>query len=153
MNLINSLLTVLKKGNSIESVPEGFCPNCWGRQEYGGNFYQAVRNHGLDVNAKERFYEIAQRQTKVRKIFNEVTVDAKASLSAISNDTYLTSRVKLALFKIQIKDFDPSRVKVVTEAKNVYLMGLVSQAEADAAAEKARFVSGVERVVKVFEYL
>lgn len=31
-------------------VPEDFCPNCWGRQEYGGNFYEAVKNEGIDIN-------------------------------------------------------------------------------------------------------
>lgn len=55
MNIINSLLTYLKERQAKpeKKAPEGLCPNCWGRQEYGGNFYEAVKNHGLDVNTKQ----------------------------------------------------------------------------------------------------
>jgi osmotically-inducible protein OsmY len=49
--------------------------------------------------------------------------------------------------------FSPNHVKVVTEAGSVFLMGLVTQAEGDAAVEIARSTSGVTRVVKVFEYI
>lgn len=55
MNITKSLLAHLKKNKSLtkNKAPEGLCPNCWGRQEYGGNFYEAVKNHGLDANTKE----------------------------------------------------------------------------------------------------
>lgn len=55
MNLIKSLVNYLKSNKEVntEESPEGLCPNCWGRQEYGGNFYEAVKNHGLDVNTKQ----------------------------------------------------------------------------------------------------
>ena len=54
MNLVTSLLEYLRASKSPDKqkAPEGLCPNCWGRQEYGGNFYEAVKNHGLDVNSK-----------------------------------------------------------------------------------------------------
>ena len=54
MNIVTSLLDYLKanKRPIKEEAPDGLCPNCWGRQEYGGNFYEAVKNHGLDVNTK-----------------------------------------------------------------------------------------------------
>ena len=54
MNIVTSLLDYLKayKRPDKEEAPDGLCPNCWGRQEYGGNFYEAVKNHGLDVNTK-----------------------------------------------------------------------------------------------------
>ena len=54
MNIVTSVLYFLKahKRQDKEEAPEGLCPNCWGRQEYGGNFYEAVKNHGLDVNSK-----------------------------------------------------------------------------------------------------
>ena len=55
--------------------------------------------------------------------------------------------------KIDLESFDASRVKVVTENNVVYLMGLVTPAEASAAVEKARWVDGVAKVVKVFEYI
>ena len=54
MNIVSSLIEFLKanKKSDDKNAPEGLCPNCWGRQEYGGNFYDAVKNHGLDVNSK-----------------------------------------------------------------------------------------------------
>ncbi|MEA3276393.1 MAG: BON domain-containing protein, partial [Pseudomonadota bacterium] len=64
-----------------------------------------------------------------------------------------TSQVKLALAKVDIPGFDLTRVKVVTEAGTVFLMGLLTHEEADAAVEKARYVSGVKKVVKIFEYI
>ena len=91
MNLINSLLTVLKKGNSNESVPEGFCPNCWGRQEYGGNFYQAVRNHGLDANAKEP--EVGWIQDYVNKNLSPIVLHKEG-------DEYNCSRCKTSYKKL-----------------------------------------------------
>ena len=55
MTIAKSLLNYLKKNKvlSPSDTPEGLCPNCWGRQEYGGDFYDAVKNHGLDVNTKQ----------------------------------------------------------------------------------------------------
>ena len=54
MNIVTSLIGFLKvrKKSDKQEAPEGLCPNCWGRQEYGGNFYEAVKNHGLDINSK-----------------------------------------------------------------------------------------------------
>ena len=53
MSLVQTLISFLKKKETIESndTPDGFCPNCWGREEYGGKFYEAVRNHKTDVNS------------------------------------------------------------------------------------------------------
>ncbi|MDM9630685.1 hypothetical protein [Robiginitalea aurantiaca] len=51
----NSFLDFFKKNKSLsgEASPEGYCPNCWGRQEYGGEFYEAVRNYSHDVDAHD----------------------------------------------------------------------------------------------------
>ena len=51
MNLIKSLANLLQKNKSFdpEDAPEGFCPNCWGREEYGGKFYAAVKNDNVDI--------------------------------------------------------------------------------------------------------
>ncbi len=101
----------------------------------------------------KRIEAIANARKGVRRVINEIQVGADASLASESRDVYLTSRVKLALFDLELPDFDPTRVKVVTEQGVVYLMGLLSKTEATAVVEKVRFVSGVKRVVKVFEYL
>ena len=102
---------------------------------------------------RARYLALARQVPKVKRIVDEIQIGPEATLSQVSNDSYITSRVKLALFDVQLEDFDPSRVKVVTELGVVYLMGLVTRAEADAVVEKVRYVPGVQRVVKVFEYL
>ncbi|MBK8183685.1 MAG: BON domain-containing protein [Candidatus Competibacteraceae bacterium] len=97
---------------------------------------------------------IARGITPVKEVYNELAVgSSKTSFSAQSNDSLLTTRVKAILFKIRIQDFDPTRVKVVTEGGVVYLMGLVRKNEADAAANTASQVSGVKQVVTLFEYI
>jgi len=55
MNIVTSLINHLKKNQSSENdgAPEGLCPNCWGRTEYGGKFYEAVANNGVDINGKD----------------------------------------------------------------------------------------------------
>ena len=52
MNLLESLKNLLKRKESFDpqDVPVGACPNCWGRYEYGGKFYDAVKNENFDVN-------------------------------------------------------------------------------------------------------
>lgn len=83
-------------------------------------------------------------------VANEVQVAGASSLAARGNDALVTSNVKARMFNNG--KFSPNHVKVVTEAGTVYLLGLVSQSEGDAAAEIARTTSGVRGVVKVFEY-
>lgn len=100
-----------------------------------------------------QFADLVSRLPRVKKIHNEVIIGAEITFSENTNDAYLTSRVKLALFDVDLAGFDPSRIKVVTSDSRVYLMGLVTRAEGEAASDKARFVSGVKHVVKVFEYI
>ncbi len=102
---------------------------------------------------RDRFAQKVARLPKVKKVMNEVTVGPMASFSQESEDTLITSRVKIALTDTDIEGFDPTRVKVVTEDGVVFLMGLVYPAEADDAAERARYVPGVAKVVKIFEYI
>lgn len=90
---------------------------------------------------------------RVRTVFNEVTVGAESTWSEATADAYLTSKVKVALFDVDLKGFDPTRVHVTSSLGSVYLMGLLTPTEADAVTDKVRFVSGVKRVVKLFEYL
>ncbi|MCW8870116.1 MAG: BON domain-containing protein, partial [Proteobacteria bacterium] len=59
---------------------------------------------------------------------------------------------KGSLLKIDLPDFDPTRVKLTVANGEVFLMGLVTQTEADAVVERIRHLRGVHRVVKVFEY-
>jgi osmotically-inducible protein OsmY len=100
---------------------------------------------------KEEVQKIAASVPDTRAIFNEIQVAPLASLVARSRDTYLTSSVKARFVGDQ--KFNPVHVKVVTEASVVYLMGLVTRKEADEATHIARHVSGVKRVVRLFEYI
>ena len=90
---------------------------------------------------------------RVRAVFNEVAVGAESTWSEATADAYLTARVKVALFSVKIDGFDPTRVTVTSSQGSVYLMGLLTPTEADAVTEEVRFVSGVKRVVKLFEYI
>jgi len=90
---------------------------------------------------------------QVRRVYNEMTVGPPLGVAQISTDTYLGTRAKLALAAIQLPDFDPLRVKIVVEAGTVYLLGLVTPAEAEASIAKIRHVPEVQRVVSLFEYV
>ncbi len=97
----------------------------------------------------DRLIDGIRRIPKVRKVYNEIAIAAPSALVSRSSDSLLTTKVKTRLFTI--KNFDATRVKVVTERGVVYLMGLVSAQEAEAATEAARQVGGVLKVVKLFE--
>jgi osmotically-inducible protein OsmY len=87
----------------------------------------------------------------VKEVVNELKVAGASSLAGRGNDALITSNVK-ALMVNNDKKFSVMHIKVLTEANVVYLMGMVSSAEGEAAAEVARRAQGVSRVVKVFEY-
>jgi osmotically-inducible protein OsmY len=87
----------------------------------------------------------------VKDVMNEVQVAGASSFASRGNDALVTSNVKARM--VNNGKFSPSHVKVLTEAGVVYLMGLVTMAEGDSAAEIARTTSGVNRVVKAFEYV
>ena len=86
----------------------------------------------------------------VRNVTDELVIAAPTSFGSRSNDTLITSKVKTRF--IEARKFQPNWVKVVTEHKVVYLMGIVNHKEAADAADIAATTSGVEKVVKVFEY-
>jgi osmotically-inducible protein OsmY len=86
----------------------------------------------------------------VRTLANELAVGPLTSLAARTGDTVVTSNVKARF--LGAKNFNPVHVKVVTEAGVVFLMGMVTEVEANAASEIARTTDGVKKVVKVFEY-
>jgi osmotically-inducible protein OsmY len=102
-----------------------------------------------DAAAKAEAEKIAAAVPDVKAISNELEIAAVSSLSARSNDSYITSKVKGRF--LDANKFQINVVKVVTENSIVYLLGIVSQREADAAVEVARTTGGVRKVVRVFE--
>ncbi|MBT6274775.1 MAG: BON domain-containing protein [Chromatiales bacterium] len=103
-------------------------------------------NDGL----KRRAGDIVSRIEKVRQVHNEVRIAAPSTMIVRGGDSYLSAKVKAALFADE--QVPAHRIKVVTENSTVYLMGLATQSEADSATQVARKVGGVQRVVKLFEY-
>ncbi len=104
-----------------------------------------------DEAAKAKTEAYVKSIANVRAITDEIVVGPKSSLSSRSNDTYLTSKVKTQF--LTENKFQANYVKVVTENSVVYLLGIVNKAEADAAVEIASNTDGVDKVVKVFEYI
>ena len=100
-----------------------------------------------------RVGEIARRDKQVRRVHNEIQIAAPSSLMTRSSDSWITTKVKSSLVGLGIKGFDPSRVKVVSENGTVFLLGMVYHKEADAIVAQTQQVSGVQRIVKLFEYL
>jgi osmotically-inducible protein OsmY len=91
------------------------------------------------------------RVDNVKSTVNELAVMGPTSMTARSNDTILSSKVKATF--VDAKDLQANAFKVVTERGTVYLMGRVTDREADRASELARSVAGVQRVVRVFEVI
>lgn len=87
----------------------------------------------------------------VRSVVNELAVMGSSSLANRSNDAVLTSKVKASF--IDAKDVFANAIKVTTERSTVYLMGRVTEREANRASDIARGVPGVQKVVKVFEVI
>lgn len=104
--------------------------------------------------AKDEFARIVSRIPKVVQVYDEVRVGPRISLTQESEDALITSRAKIAIGGGKgVAGFDATRVKIVTEDGVVYLMGLVTQEEADTASDTVRRLPGVQRVVRMFEYI
>lgn len=95
--------------------------------------------------------DVVRKIPGVRRIYNEFEIAQPTELGVRSGDTWITTQVKSKL--LFYSDTPSSRVKVVTENGVVYLMGLLSTEEADRVANAAAEVSGVKRVVRLFEII
>jgi len=100
---------------------------------------------------KQQVEQIVLKVDNVQSAVNELTVLGNSSLTQRSSDALITGRVKASM--VDAKDLFANAFKVVTERGNVYLMGRVTQREADRATEIARTTSGVLKVVRVFEII
>jgi len=101
---------------------------------------------------KAKATEIAsQASSKIRRIHNELEVAGKTGLLARGNDTWLTTKIRTQM--LANAEVPSGQVRIVTENGSVFLMGLISEVDGERAADLARNVSGVTRVVKVFEYI
>lgn len=116
---------------------------------YNGNVLLAGQVANDDLKAQAG--NIAEQVRHVRHVHNELQVVGSNSFLARTNDTWLTSKVKSRLL---INGEAPGwRTKVVTENGVVYLMGLLTHDEADAVVEQVQKVYGVQKIVKIIEYI
>lgn len=99
--------------------------------------------------ANEAIVKAVSGVGNVRSVVNELAVMPNTSITQRSNDTFITGKMRASL--VDAKDLSGSAFKVVTERGVVYLMGIVTQREADRATSIARGITGVRKVVRVFE--
>jgi osmotically-inducible protein OsmY len=104
-----------------------------------------------DEAAKSAVEREVRGIANVESVINELEIAGPSSYTARSSDALVTAKVKASL--IDKKTVSAVSFKVVTERGNVYLMGIVTQREGNIAADVAQGVSGVQRVVKIFEYI
>ena len=130
------------------------------REKYGDKVHVNVTSYnrmilltgevpGAEIKADAE--KLASAVPNVKTISNELAIAGPSSFGGRSNDTYITSKVKARF--VDANKFSPNHVKVVTEAGVVFLLGLVTQAEANAAVEIARTTGGVQKVVRVLEII
>ena len=110
-----------------------------------------ITGETLTEQLKQKTYDMVRALPKVRTIHNELIIAAPSALPSRSSDAWITSKVKAKITADE--QLDPFFIKVVTEHGIVYLMGVVNHAEADRAVGIVSNSAGVQRVVKIFEYL
>lgn len=103
-----------------------------------------------DERSREEVEKIVLAVPNVRGVTDDLQIAGASSFGSRTNDSYLTTKVRGRL--LDTKRLSPVHVKVVSEGGVVYLMGIVTDAEADEAVEIARTTGGVRKVVKAFEY-
>jgi osmotically-inducible protein OsmY len=130
------------------------------RENFGTNAHINITGYNRQVlltgevpNDQQRLQaeQLVSKLPNVRSIVNELAVGPASTMGERSSDAVITARVKAAM--VDSEDVFANVYKVVTERGTVYLMGRVTQREAQRATEIARSVGGVKRVVRVFEFL
>jgi len=99
---------------------------------------------------KAKAQQLVASVANIKRIYNEVTISGPTSAGVRSSDAWITTKVKSQML-VEPK-LRSGQIKVVTEDSVVYLMGVLGREQADIAVDIARQVSGVQRVVKIFEY-
>jgi osmotically-inducible protein OsmY len=130
------------------------------QERYKGDFHINVTSYNGIVlltgevpaeSAKADIEKMVRSTPKVRGVQDELVVGPVTDLGSRSNDSLITSKVKARF--VEANKFQINFVKVVTERGVVYLMGVVTRQEGNDAAQIASTTDGVQRVVKVFEYI
>jgi len=115
------------------------------------NHVVLLTGEALSKATRTKVLDIVRQLDKVRLVHNEIRIADLTDFSSRTGDSWITSKVKSEM--LATRGFPSTRVKVVTENDTVFLMGLVTREVGDHAASIARKISGVIRVMKLFEYL
>jgi osmotically-inducible protein OsmY len=139
----------LKAGQAFRDDPEINDNAHWNITSF--NLVVLISGEAPTEEMKERMGNLVRNIPKVSHVYNEITIAAPSALVSRSSDSLITSKVKTKL--LSLDNFDGTKIKVVTEKGVVYLMGLVTHEESDRATEATRQVGGVQKVVKLFQYI
>ena len=118
-------------------------------QSYNG--YVLVAGQVPSEDLRQKANEVVREIRDVRRIYNELEVAAESSTMTRASDAWISSKVKT--FLLAGRDTPGMRTKVVAEDGVVFLLGMVTREEGDRIASEAADVSGVQRVVRLFEYI
>lgn len=126
-------------------------------QEHTHIVVKSVNGHLLVVgqaptqHLKDLAIKTLQALTDIKRIHNQIKLSEPTSIKVRTLDVWLTTRIKVKLFASE--HIDANNIAILTENSEVFLMGIVSAAEAKQAAEIASSISGVTKVIKVFELI
>ncbi len=134
---------------NIRAADKAFDNGSFAVVSYNGYVLIAGEVGSLDL--KNKASEVLRKIEGVRRIYNELEVGPNSNTETEANDAWLTTKVKSAL--LTTSNTPSTRVKVVTENSVVYLMGLLTPEEADRVAKTASEISGIKRVVRLFELI
>ena len=104
-----------------------------------------------NTNLRNQVLQIVRKTPKIKKIYNYLTLQGPSSPLTRSSDTWVTTKIKSKM--LATERLHSSQIKVLTENGHVYLLGEVTQVQADIAVNLARRVTGVQRVIKLFDYV
>lgn len=93
---------------------------------------------------------LASHIDDVKRVYNQISIKGPTSSLSRASDSWITAKIKTQM--LATKDLESGTIKVVTEAGTVYLMGIVTHEQAEMAVDIAREVSGVQKVVRIFQY-
>ncbi len=134
---------------NLHDADEGYDDTHLIVQSYNG--YVLIAGQVTTEELRQKANDVVRKIRDVRRIYNELEIAAPSSTMTRASDSWITSKVKT--FLITGSDTPGMRVKVVTEDGVVFLLGMVTHDEGDRIAAEAADVSGVQRVVRLFEYI
>lgn len=105
-----------------------------------------------DQSWRQQAESIAKSDPRVTRVYNQITIEGPTSSLTRASDSWITTKIKSQMLAMEDLKTNSSSIKVVTENGVVYLMGMVTHQQADTAVDIARQVSGVQKVIKIFQY-